>query len=96
MSHRDDVLLEFQSPFGDGRFPTFWFTKVNRYVSAVSIPFRRWPLSNLRADEVTTLAWDMSFQSPFGDGRFLTWTIIACPPRRRSPGFNPLSEMAAF
>ena len=43
-------------------------------VRTVSIPLRRWPLSDgPHFPEPSTDRWVAGFQSPYGDGRFLTW-----------------------
>ncbi len=75
------------------------FEKLIQNRTVVSIPFRRWPLSNSPASPDRAASQSLRFQSPFGDGRFLTG-------QKRDPtaivvtelveGFNPLSEMAAF
>ncbi len=64
----------------------------------VSIPFRRWPLSNLVKEIRANLGgrrW-RRFQSPFGDGRFLTFASPVRLSVTQLERFNPLSEMAAF
>ncbi len=69
----------FQSPFGDGRFLTFEDGRVFDPTKArVSIPFRRWPLSNPERKSIDRLRRPRLFQSPFGDGRFLTVLASAC------------------
>ena len=66
-------VSSFQSPYGDGRFLTFHHQRErSSNENQVSIPLRRWPLSDELEDVFVPDNVDVAFQSPYGDGRFLT------------------------